>query len=321
MIVKDEQEMLPRCLEAVRPAVDEIVIVDTGSTDTTIEIAESFGARVIERDWTGSFADARDASFDAATGDWLLYLDADEVLVAEDVPHLRALTGRVWRESFYLVETNFTGELDYGTAVTHSTLRVFRNLPHYRFEGRIHEQIAHHLPAYLPERIEATTVRMDHYGYFGTVRDAREKSRRNVELLERQVAEGLEPLPALQPRLSEYSAAGNHETSLEHFQRAWESLQEDPEMRSYPYAPRLVARLGQALRVTGHLEQCHCHSEAGLSLFPGFTDLLFERAYAAYRRTSKTPPSRCSSAVWRWATPRATTRRRGAAAATWRCRS
>ena len=59
MIVRDEQEMLPRCLAAAAAAVDEIVIVDTGSTDATIEIARSFGARVIEREWTGSFAEAR----------------------------------------------------------------------------------------------------------------------------------------------------------------------------------------------------------------------------------------------------------------------
>ena len=110
MIVRDEEEMLPRCLAAVAPAVDEIIIVDTGSTDRTIEIAHEFGAKVIEREWTGSFSDARNVSFEAATSDWIIYLDADEVLVAEDVHRLRALTGRAWREAFYLVETNYTGE-------------------------------------------------------------------------------------------------------------------------------------------------------------------------------------------------------------------
>ena len=77
MIVKDEEEMLPRCLAAAAPAVDEIVIVDTGSSDRTIEIAREFGATVIEREWTGSFSEARNVSFDAATGDWLMFLDAD----------------------------------------------------------------------------------------------------------------------------------------------------------------------------------------------------------------------------------------------------
>jgi Glycosyl transferase family 2 len=85
MIVRDEEEMLPRCLAAVAPAVDEIIVVDTGSQDRTIEIAESFGACVIEFEWTGSLAEARNVSFDAATGDWIMYLDADEVLVSDDV--------------------------------------------------------------------------------------------------------------------------------------------------------------------------------------------------------------------------------------------
>ena len=94
--------MLPRCLGAIAPVVDEIIVVDTGSRDATIEIARSFGARVIEHEWTDSFADARNISFDAATGDWVMYLDADEVLVSEDAERLRALTGHTWREAFYL---------------------------------------------------------------------------------------------------------------------------------------------------------------------------------------------------------------------------
>src|SRR6202042_930105 len=111
MIVRDEEQMLPRCLAAVASAVDEIVIVDTGSTDATVEIARSFGAKVIEFPWTGSFSEARNVSFEAATGDWVMYLDADEVLVTEDIEQLRSLTGRTWREAFYLVETSYTGEL------------------------------------------------------------------------------------------------------------------------------------------------------------------------------------------------------------------
>ena len=202
MIVKDEEEMLPRCLAAVKDAVDEMIVVDTGSTDRTVEIAESFGAKVLHHEWTGDFAAARNVSFDAATGDWIIYLDADEVLVAEDADRLRELTKRVWREAFYLVETNFTGDLSDGEALTHNALRVFRNRPEYRFEGRLHEQIANKLPAFNPERLEATTVRVEHYGYLASVRDAKEKSRRNIELLEQQAAEGGSgPVPALQPGL------------------------------------------------------------------------------------------------------------------------
>jgi len=224
MIVRDEEHMLGRCLAAVAGAVDELVVVDTGSSDATIEIARSFGARVVEHEWSGSFALARNVSFDAASGDWLMYLDADEVLVAEDAGLLRALTARTWREAFYLSETSYTGDLENGTAVAHNALRVFRNRPEYRFEGRVHEQIAQRLPGYVPERIEATSIRVEHYGYLGVVRDTREKSQRNIELLRLQQAEA-PPTAFLHYNLGcEHAAAGEHEQALAELERSWELL-------------------------------------------------------------------------------------------------
>ena len=281
MIVKDEQEMLPRCLAAVREAVDEIVVVDTGSSDATIEIARSFGARVIERPWTGSFAEARNASFEAASGDWLLYLDADEVLVAEDAPLLRELTGRTWREAFYLVETHHTGELGDGTATTHNALRVFRNRPEYRFEGRLHEQIAHRLPAGLPERLEASRVRVEHFGYLGEVRDAKEKSRRNIALLREQIAEtGPTPFHCFNLG-SELAAAGDAAAAREQFSAAWELLAADPGRRQYGYVPSLAIRLVKSLRLTGRREEAAARAAEGLRLFPELTDLVLEQALLA----------------------------------------
>jgi tetratricopeptide (TPR) repeat protein len=280
MIVRDEEEMLPRCLEAVAPAVDEIVIVDTGSQDRTIEIARSFGARVIEREWTGSFSDARNASFDEATGDWLLYLDADEVLVTEDVQRLRALTGQSWREAFYLVETSFTGAEHDGSAVTNSALRVFRNRPEYRFSGRLHEQIAQHLPAYVPERIGQTKVRIEHYGYLGAVRDAKEKSRRNIELLLAQQAEA-PPSAFLHFNLgSEYFATGDAEAALREFERSWAMVQAEGPDGSHEFTPSLVVRLVKALRVCSRPQEAIARAAEGLELFPGFTDLVYEQGSA-----------------------------------------
>jgi tetratricopeptide (TPR) repeat protein len=281
MIVRDEEEMLPRCLSAVADAVDEIVIVDTGSTDQTVEIARSFGAQVISHEWTGSFAEARNVSFDAAGGDWLMYLDADEVLVREDAELLRSLTRRTWREAFYLSETNYTGDLDDGTAVTHNALRVFRNRPEYRFEGRLHEQIANRLPGYLPERLEATSVRIEHYGYLGVVRDSREKSRRNIELLRMQQAES-PPSPFLHYNLgSEYAAAGDARAALAEFERSWALLHALPDRDSYEFAPALVSRLVKALRVCGRLPDALARAEEALERFPGFTDLVLEQALCA----------------------------------------
>ncbi|HEY3829870.1 MAG TPA: glycosyltransferase [Solirubrobacteraceae bacterium] len=281
MIVRDEQEMLPRCLAAVVDVVDEIVLVDTGSTDASIEIARSYGARVIERPWDGSFAQARNVGLDAATGDWLLVLDADEVLVREDVPLLRSLTARTWREAFYLAEINHTGDLEAGAAVTHDTLRLFRNRPSYRYRGRLHEQFAHALPGYLPERLQVSGVRIEHYGYLGAVRDNRAKSERNIELLRLQQQEA-PPSAFLHFNLgSEYAAAGDPHAALPELQRAWALLEQDPEADSYHFTPALASRLVGASRVCGHLQEAITVATLALQRFPGFTDLVIEQASAS----------------------------------------
>jgi tetratricopeptide (TPR) repeat protein len=281
MIVRDEEQMLPRCLAAVAPAVDEIVIVDTGSADSTVEIAKSFGARVIEHPWTGSFSEARNISFEAATGDWLLYLDADEILVQEDTKQLRALTGQTWREAFYLVETSYTGELGDGGAMVNNALRIFRNRPEYRFKDRLHEQIAHTLPTYVPGRVEQSSVRVTHYGYLGSVREAKEKSQRNVELLRRQAADG--PVtPFLHFNLgSEYIIAGDLPAAVDELKSARSLLVADGSMRSREYAPSLLTRLVMVLRMSGRLSEARDTAAEALELFPELTDIVLAQARIA----------------------------------------
>ncbi|MBV9803028.1 MAG: glycosyltransferase [Solirubrobacterales bacterium] len=280
MIVKDEEEMLPKCLAAAAPAVDEIIVVDTGSTDHTVEIAREFGAKVIEQPWTGSFSDARNTSFEHATTDWIIYLDADEVLAGDDVKRLRSLTGRVWREAFYLVMTSFTGEGGTGEAVTNSAMRVFRNRPHYRFEGRLHEQIAQQLPTYAVGRIEHCPVRVDHYGYLGAVRDAKEKSRRNLELLKAQQSEGTDTAFLHFNLGTEYSVLGDYRSALTEFERSWDLVKVHGELEN-DYVPALVYRLVTALRSCGRLHEAITRAQDGLERFPGFTDLVYSQAQAA----------------------------------------
>ncbi len=281
MIVRDEEQMLPRCLAAVAGAVDEMIIVDTGSTDKTVEIAKSFGAKVIDFPWTGSFSEARNVSFEAATGDWVMYLDADEVLVAEDVDRLRALTNRTWREAFYLVETSYTGELGDGASMVNNALRVFRNRPQYRFKDRLHEQIAHTLPTYIPGRVEQTGVRVTHYGYLGSVRDAKEKSQRNVELLRRQAAEA-PATPFLHFNLgSEYIVAGDLSSAAEELQTARSLLLADGTVTRSEYAPSVFTRLVTVLRMRDQLTEAQSVAEEGLELFPQLTDLVLAQVRIA----------------------------------------
>ncbi len=280
MIVKDEEEMLPGCLEAVRDAVDEMIVVDTGSTDRTAEIARSMGAKVVDFPWNGSFADARNVSIDHATGDWVMYLDADEHMIPEDAAALRELLSRTWREAFYLVETNYTGGDDSGAAVAHHALRVWRRRPQYRFEGRIHEQKTHTMPTYLPERFETSNVRLRHYGYLRSRIAAKDKSRRNIELLE--VEAGENPSPFNDYNLgSEYLSLGDAERAREHFDRSWESLRTENRWQAAGYAPLLVARVATARRGAHDLPGARRAIAEGLAVFPDHTDLVLEQALCA----------------------------------------
>ena len=280
MIVKDEEEMLPGCLEPLRGVVDEMIVVDTGSSDRTVEIAESFGAKVVHFPWNGSFSDARNVSIENATGDWVMYLDADEHLEAEDAPKLRDLLGRTWREGFNLVETNYTGGEDTGSATTHLALRVWRRRPEYRFEGRIHEQKTHTMPMFLPERFETTTIRVRHYGYLNQRIASKEKSQRNIQLLEQEAREN--PSPFNDYNLgSEYLALGDPAKARTHFDRAWESLRSVPGMASAGYVPLLVSRAARARREAGDHAAAAQAVDEGLAAYPDHTDLVMEATLSA----------------------------------------
>ncbi|MEV4423192.1 glycosyltransferase [Patulibacter sp. NPDC049589] len=280
MIVKDEEAMLGRCLEAVKDWVDEIVVVDTGSTDRTVEIAREHGARVLHHVWQDDFSAARNVSFDAATTDWVLFLDADEVLVDGDGPRLRELCGRTWREALFLVETNHTGDLEDGTATTHDAMRVFRHRPERRFSGRLHEQIQH-VPAYLPERLEVTTVRIEHFGYLGEVREQKDKVHRNRELLQRQFADG-EDTPFLRFNLGmEHVADDDARGAVPHLQRAWDDLRDDPDRGNYGFTPMLASHLVDTLRALRRHDDARARADEVLALFPAFTDIVLMQGHVA----------------------------------------
>jgi len=91
MIVKNEEANLSRCLDSVKDIVDEIIIIDTGSTDNTVRIAESYGAKVFSIQWNDDFSEARNASLEKANGKWILLMDADDELAQEDRHKVRDL--------------------------------------------------------------------------------------------------------------------------------------------------------------------------------------------------------------------------------------
>jgi hypothetical protein len=279
MIVKDEEATLARAIASAQDVVDEIVVVDTGSTDKSVEIATALGAKVVTHAWNDDFAAARNAGLEHATSDWILFLDADEQLVETDAAKLRDLAAQPWREGFLLTIVNRVGDARSGAALTQDVLRMFRNRPEHRFEGRIHESVLQCLPADAPERLAPAGVRIDHDGYLDTTRAAKDKSARNLQLLERQARESA-PSAYLSFNLgSEHLAAGNP-VAADHLAVAWELLQAEPNGFDQAFAPALAARYVAALRATGRPAEAIAIADRALEHFDGFTDLVLEQALA-----------------------------------------
>ncbi len=139
-IVKNEAENLPRCLASVQPYVDELIIVDTGSTDETIAIAQQYGAKVSHFEWCDDFAAARNYSLSLVSGVWVLTLDADEELVVHS-PQFRELLMAPDVPIVYGLNRRDLYEVDDIAGGHH--IRLFRNLRELQYRGRYHEQLEH----------------------------------------------------------------------------------------------------------------------------------------------------------------------------------
>lgn len=181
LIVRNEARFLGGCLDSLRGRVDEIVIVDTGSTDSTLAIAEQAGVRPRRCRWRDDFSEARNAALEAVTCNWVLYIDADERLRLPDGETLGANINPTSVGAF----VRFRPKSAYSR---YRELRLFRNDPRIRFRGRIHESIWPSITeVWGPDpEIARTTVEIDHLGYDG---DQSHKHPRNLPLLQVAVRE------------------------------------------------------------------------------------------------------------------------------------
>ena len=165
MIVRDEEKNLPHCLESVRGMFDEIVVVDTGSTDRTKEIARAFGAKVFDFAWVDNFAAARNEALSHATGDYAFWLDADDVVEPGELEKLRALLRRLRAgdEAAYVVRCACDpGPDGTGGETVVDHVRLFPLRDDVRWTYRVHEQI---LPALAAGQGAGALDRFDRAAY------------------------------------------------------------------------------------------------------------------------------------------------------------
>ncbi|MDA8336865.1 MAG: glycosyltransferase [Peptococcaceae bacterium] len=259
MIVRDEEANLRRCLDSAAACVDEIVVVDTGSADETVAIAQSFGARVWHFPWRDDFSLARNRSLAEAGGDWVLVLDADEELPGSAASRVRELAaaGEAWTFTVVSPPGPEGGEL------RQPALRLFRNREDYRFEGRVYEQIQ---PGAV---IRHATLPIRHHGYTGGRRDDG-KTRRNIRLLQAALLSNpFEPFLNYNMGVNRL-ASGEPATARGHFEIALLAV----DGRS-AFSPALYLYYARCLYELGDFAHCAKLLEEGLGHFPAYPDLHF----------------------------------------------
>ncbi len=191
MIVKNEEKNIVQALSWGRGIVDEQIVVDTGSTDQTVELAKKMGAKVYSFSWIDDFAAAKNFAINKASGEWIAFLDADEYFPGEDAKKLKKLLGEIGSREAVL--TGWVQLKDSGEVLSvDSQIRIFRNLPNLRYHRRIHEYLAVE-----EEKGQRRLYFWDasgdlaifHTGYGEAASEKKRSDRRNIRLLQMELEE------------------------------------------------------------------------------------------------------------------------------------
>ena len=249
MIVRDEEDNLDRCLRSVRAVADELIVVDTGSRDRTVEIAHQHGAKVSYFEWCDDFAAARNDALAQAKGRWILQMDADEELVVKDPGRLRRLVTATpdacW--GFFIPVHLHESEGPRRSYNIFHRLLLFRNHPDLRYFSRIHEQLRYVGRDTPPEFRYSDELIVEHFGYVPSEIERKRKHERNLRLLSMALAEQPDE-PFHHFNLGQqYEAMGRHAEAVEPLRQAI-TLCKDPRV---DYLPMAYTHLLQALRLSG----------------------------------------------------------------------
>ncbi|RKO65545.1 TPR domain-containing glycosyltransferase [Desulfofundulus salinus] len=281
MIVKDEEQNIRRCLQSVAGTVDEIIVVDTGSTDGTCQIAREFGALVHSFPWNDNFSDARNASLELATGDWILFLDADEELAGESREVLRRLANEKNVEGYFIKIINYVGNEGWGETCPDLVFRLFKNRKDYRFRGAIHEQIADViLERNSQARYQiAEDLVILHYGYLDRQIKAKDKKNRNLALLSQELNRNPDNRHLRYHYGVELYRAERFDEAAAELVRAANGI--DP---NTIYLPKLLRYIVLAYHAARKPEQALEIVQLGLDLFPDYADLYYYGGLISYEQ-------------------------------------
>ena len=207
MMVKDEEELLPQCLDSLKEVVDEIIVVDTGSQDGTVELAKGYGAKVYHHPWQNDFSKHRNQSIQYASTDWILIMDADEEFFPEDAVNLKSTIKE--RDADFLFLKCYDLEKTGKVHGAFNQIRLFRNGLGMQYVNQVHNQLQ------TVGKGAYCKLRFRHYGYDLSPEKMHQKHLRTTSLLKQKIQENPED-PYLQQQLAaSYSMHKEYEKAIE----------------------------------------------------------------------------------------------------------
>ena len=261
MIVRDEATRIEACLRSVQDFVDEMVVVDTGSTDETVALAQACGARIEHLEWPGDFAPARNAALEHVKGDWVLVLDADEQLRTEAIPKLKALMA----QPDVLVINLLRHELGAAMAPYSNVSRLFRRHPRIQWSKPYHSMIDESVAALMRDEPQwrianCAEPALLHDGYRPELLSGTDKAERLRQSMERWLEEQPgDPYACAKLGALEVSE-GNRDRGIKLLRHGLETLPSGEEFIAERY--ELLLNLGIALAADDRDAALRCYREA-----------------------------------------------------------
>lgn len=284
-IAKNEEHHLPRCLASAKPFVDEIILVDTGSNDRTIDIATAFGARVYEFEWVDDFSKARNFAHSKASGDWILVLDADETLSSGDCEEFRRmLESSSSRSAAFRMQTRnysniantvgfrpnrgeYPEEVGLGWYPS-DKVRLFPNDPRIHFDYPVHELVEPSLRD-LQMPIRECPIAVHHYGVLDELH-ARNKTS-NYRKLGRKKINKFNSSGALKEAAIQSAQLGKPAESLDLWRRY---------IKRNPGSAEAYLNMGAAHWNLGRYEEAAVYAKKALLFDPTLKEARFNLAFA-----------------------------------------
>ena len=228
IIVKNEEKYLEGCLESVKDVVDEIVIVDTGSSDKTLEIAKKYSPKIFHFKWCNDFSEARNYALSKSSGDWIFYLDADERLEHKSKNELLELIKSEKKLGINCYVHSISSDGSNNQSMKY--IRLFKNDSKIKFSGKAHEQIEPSLRINNYEIVDSD-LEIVHLGYDVSESELQRKAKRNLTLLMIDYKNKKSPYTAYQIANS-YAALKKEKEKINYYSEALNDNSLDKELRS-----------------------------------------------------------------------------------------